>query len=349
MHIDLLHRCDQDCVHCYLPSHRHTGLTTDRYYRLLDELAEAGALHLVFSGGEVFLRPDLLPILRRARERRFHVELITNGASITEEAAGALAEIGVAKVGVSLHSMVPTDHEAITRRPGSHARAVAGIRRLVEQGVPVALKCRVMRANRSSWRSVYSWSEEIGCTATADGQIMARVDGDTSNVEACELDPGSRVEVARLLLEREPHRFHVGETTAESPACAAGHTRCYVDPTGKVYPCVNLPWDVGDVTQEPFPSIWRSSPRLKELRGLTRRSFPECRECHYLGRCAPCPAQRYLATGRLTGPCAALCLDTHVFLAAAHEAGLYAGPVGLPSSVDPSGHRRGLSSPAVGS
>jgi len=77
--LDVTYRCNERCVHCYLDHQDHGELTTAEVFRALDQLAEAGTLFLIFSGGELLLRRDLFDILAYARRRGFDVKLKTNG------------------------------------------------------------------------------------------------------------------------------------------------------------------------------------------------------------------------------------------------------------------------------
>ena len=60
--IELTHRCPMDCRMCYL--HRISReLSTDELKKVLDQLAREGCLFLLLTGGEPFLREDLMEIL----------------------------------------------------------------------------------------------------------------------------------------------------------------------------------------------------------------------------------------------------------------------------------------------
>ena len=57
VHFDLTYRCNERCVHCYLDHEDHGELTTSEVKDVLDELAAAGTLFLIFSGGECCCGP----------------------------------------------------------------------------------------------------------------------------------------------------------------------------------------------------------------------------------------------------------------------------------------------------
>src|SRR6266404_3411637 len=89
--IEVTRRCPLECAHCYnnLPMDdqqaRSRELTYEELCGILDEMAEAGCLWLLFTGGEIFARRDFLDIYTYAKRKGFLVTLFTNGTLITEK------------------------------------------------------------------------------------------------------------------------------------------------------------------------------------------------------------------------------------------------------------------------
>ncbi|MGH9144339.1 MAG: radical SAM protein, partial [Vicinamibacterales bacterium] len=71
--IEVTRRCPLTCLHCYnnLPMSdgdaRSRELDYDEHCRLLDQLADAGCLWLLYTGGEIFARRDFLDIYTYAK------------------------------------------------------------------------------------------------------------------------------------------------------------------------------------------------------------------------------------------------------------------------------------------
>jgi len=130
VHVDLTMRCNERCVHCYRVVESRPELTGDEVRALLAELAEAGALYLTFSGGEIFLRGDVLDLIAHAKRLRFDVRLKTNALRITDALAARLRDLGVRQVDVSVYSASADVHDGITRVPGSFVRTMEGVRAL---------------------------------------------------------------------------------------------------------------------------------------------------------------------------------------------------------------------------
>src|SRR5205814_9637599 len=78
VHIDLTMRCNEHCDHCYRVIEQRPELTTAELKALLDDVARARTLYVLFSGGAIFLRLDLIDLIEHARRLHFVVRLKFN-------------------------------------------------------------------------------------------------------------------------------------------------------------------------------------------------------------------------------------------------------------------------------
>src|SRR5580692_3383560 len=100
--VDVTYRCNERCVHCYLDHEDHGEMTTAEIKNTLDQLADAGVFFVIFSGGEVFLRPDFFELIEYARRLTFHVKVKTNAFMIGPKEADRLRDLQVHGVQVSV-------------------------------------------------------------------------------------------------------------------------------------------------------------------------------------------------------------------------------------------------------
>lgn len=131
--IEVSHRCPLECVHCYnnLPMSdvdaMRAELSYDEHCRMLDELAEAGCLWLLFTGGEIFARKDFLDIYTYAKKKGFLITLFTNGNLITPKIADYLVEWRPFSIEITLYGATRETYERLTGLPGSYDRCMRGI------------------------------------------------------------------------------------------------------------------------------------------------------------------------------------------------------------------------------
>ena len=99
------------------------------YMPLLDQLAPYQPIISLF-GGEPFLYPDILPLIREVKRRKLTVNVITNGV-LLERYARELVESGIDSIAVSIDG--PQDlHNRIRGEARSFQKAAAGVRAVAE-------------------------------------------------------------------------------------------------------------------------------------------------------------------------------------------------------------------------
>jgi radical SAM protein with 4Fe4S-binding SPASM domain len=309
VHFDLTYRCNERCVHCYLDHEDHGEMSTTEVKDVLDQLASAGTLFLIFSGGELLLRKDFFELLEYARRLRFDVKIKTNAILIRERDAARIRDLGVRQVQISVYSHRADVHDAITKVPGSLDRTVAAIRFLTALGLKVTIANVLMRQNFSDYGGVRRLAAELGAHYTMDPTITPKMDGDTSVVAL-------RVPATQVLhlfkdrsLVGDDFCQPASEPDAEvldSLPCSAGHIACYISPYGDVYPCVQFPLPSGNLRSERFDHVWRHSPQLNDVRSIRTRDLTSCPGCGFVGSCTRCPGLAYME-GNMRGPSSVDC------------------------------------------
>lgn len=142
-------RCNLRCFYCmpeegirYLP--KKDLLTSAEILRLVGVLARFGVSKVRLTGGEPFVRQDLMPLMRNLVEipgiRDLH--LTTNGV-LTSPYIDELRRLNLAGVNLSLDTLDPKRFHAITRRDEFHAvmRTLDG---LLASSIPVKINAVVM-------------------------------------------------------------------------------------------------------------------------------------------------------------------------------------------------------------
>jgi len=209
-------------------------------------------------------------------------------------------------VQISIYSHRPEVHDAITKVPGSLRQSIGAVRLLREQGLTVTMANVLMVQNAADYQGVRALAAELDAKFTIDPTITPMMDGDRSILKL-NVDQAALQEVFRNRdLVGNVEEFcappsSVDEEALDMLPCSAGHTACYVSPYGDVYPCVQFPLPSGNVRRTKFVDIWRDSPQLKEVRGITLRDMPTCSKCAHGATCTRCPGLAYME-GNMRGP-----------------------------------------------
>jgi hypothetical protein len=166
----LSERCNSKCVHCDIWKNQHEApLTTEQWTRTLDDIRRwVGPAHVVFTGGEVFLRRDSLCIITRAAKIGLICEVLTNGLLTEREHCEELVRWGVDQVTISLDGVTPDTHFAVRRVPGMHEKILRTIddlddcRRRYRAPTKILLKMVVMKPNLHELVAMADWVKDRG-------------------------------------------------------------------------------------------------------------------------------------------------------------------------------------------
>jgi len=153
--------CNLQCIHCYSDSEgkKYEGeLTTEEGKTLIDDLADFRIPALLFSGGEPTIRPDILELIRHAKERGIRSTLSTNGTLITPELARELHAIGLAYVGISLDG-IGEINDFFRGKEKAFEHAMTGFRNCVETGQRVGLRLTLTRHNYENLHEIFDFIE----------------------------------------------------------------------------------------------------------------------------------------------------------------------------------------------
>ncbi len=303
--LELTHRCSFLCVHCYIPEELRRpstsvdrfpkGLSTAEITALLEELAAAGTLFLVFTGGEIFLRPDLEEITARAVELGFAVKYYTNGFHITPRWADRIKALGLYAVDISLYGASEETYRAVTQIRGGFKRVLNAIEYLRQRDVRVIIKTPVLRENVQDIPKIKEIAQSHGAMFRYDLVIIPRFNGDLGPlVHRCEDDQ------IKELLEAMGARFEPKEEVS-TPTCAVGRWSAVVSPEGEVFPCIEMRQSIGNVRKQSFSVIWKDNPHMRRIRQILD-SMDTKQSVFSDGMCGHCPANSLHSVGDMTKP-----------------------------------------------
>ncbi len=333
--IEVTRRCPLECLHCYnnLPmgdqAARAQELTFEQHCKLLDDLVEAGSLWILYTGGEIFARPDFLKIYTEAKKRGFLITLFTNGTLITPKIADYLAEWRPFSIEITLYGGTRETYEALTRIPGSYDRCIRGIRLLLDRKLPLKLKTVPTRINKHEVYEMKRMAEEdFGVQFKFDPLINPRIDCSQSPLavrlsaeEAVELDflDRRREKEYRELVEK---LLAAGPPSAEQAknvyGCGGGSSSCAIDPAGRMSICLLSHQEGYDIRSGGFREGWEGP--LQTIRNKPSKGPTICSRCQLRPMCGMCPANGELENGDPEKPVEFLCQVAHLRMyALGHE------------------------------
>jgi radical SAM protein with 4Fe4S-binding SPASM domain len=322
--IEITRRCPLACVHCYnnLPmsdAAARAELTLDEHCRILDELADAGCLWLLFTGGEIFARRDFLEIYTYAKRKGFLITLFTNGTLITPRIADYLVEWRPFAIEITLYGRTRETYERLTGIPGSYDKCLRGIELLLERGLPLALKSVAVTVNVHELRAMQQFADDLGVVFKFDGMMNPRIDCSQSPLavrlspEQCvalDLEDPRRMEEWRSFASDYLKPANPPERADEVYHCGGGVTSFAIDPYGGLSICVLSQRDKFDLRTGSLRDGWHGALRDVRRRKITTPT--KCTMCELKSMCGMCPATAELESGDPEAPVDFLCRVAHL-------------------------------------
>jgi MoaA/NifB/PqqE/SkfB family radical SAM enzyme len=164
--LEITAKCNLECVHCYAdsgPRHDVFGsMKTTDWLDVLLEAANVQCRQVQFIGGEPTLHPDLTRMISFAFDHGYNlIEVFTNLTHLTEELVDTFLRCRV-RIATSFYSDNSATHDLITKRPGSFDRSVAGIKRILEAGLPLRVGIIEMPENAGHSKRAQQFLSNLG-------------------------------------------------------------------------------------------------------------------------------------------------------------------------------------------
>ncbi|MFH1807219.1 MAG: radical SAM protein [Pseudomonadota bacterium] len=303
-------RCPLRCGHCYnrepltARERDEPSLSLAQQCRIVDELVDAGCLWLLFTGGEIFSRPDFMDFYLHARRRGLLITLFTSGVLITDEIADTLVRHRPLRIEITLSGSNPEVHEKVTGVAGSFERCLRGIHLLKARDLPLVLKTTVTRDNVEDLPAIQVLAEQtLGLPHRFDAMLNGRLDVAGAPLElrlredeVVALDVGDErrrgewVDFAARYLGAE----HAGTSSGTLYGCGAGVHSFAIDPWGGLKLCTLSRQACYDLHQGSFADGWKA---LVNLRQQPAVEGAMCTACSLRSMCESCPAVAELEHG----------------------------------------------------
>lgn len=238
---EITHQCNYGCSYCIFSCNKSkidNELTTEECLHIIDELVLHRFKHLKITGGEPFIRKDIIEVLKYASERLI-TDISTNASLITPEKVVLLNELKLKMIHVSLDGN-KFEHESV-RGNNTYDKTIKGLEALKLSSNKVRIGSVIHSNNENSLENLIIDSEN----ANADEiifSIMEPVSGqDKSLVKTLTND--ELIDKIEHLKQKYKDRIIVNYNFGKQPnyvhRCPAGDKFLYINNFGQVSPC---PW-----------------------------------------------------------------------------------------------------------
>ena len=314
--------CNFRCGACFSDSGPTAAgeLTTDEARKTIRDAVAAGVSDFVISGGEPFLRPDLVELLAYVKQLGAASRIATNGTLLSRDLLERLRrDTSVQAFQVSLDTLDPAAYASVHGAPGELLGvALDTVRAIREFGYHTTVASRLSPATLPGLPALLDRAAAEGwATLTIHCPLHT---GRAAGVWPQDDDLLSRLEpVLEHFLAGPKHwvvettipwaRYHPvirglsGRIRVACSGCGACRYRLAVHPDGSITPCICIHQPVavmGNVRRDELGAVFQDSPIARLMRQPAEYGL--CADCGNVEVCgAGCRASALALTGRLDG------------------------------------------------
>ncbi len=301
MDLAVTYRCNNACTHCYnARSRSFPEMDTAQWKKVLERLWRIGIPHIVFTGGEPTLRPDLPDLIACAVQKGQIVGLNTNGRRLQDPAyVQSLVDAGLDHVQITLESHDPAIHDLMVAAPGAWQETVAGVRNALATRLFVMTNTTMLQHNAPYLAETLEFLNALQVPTIGLNGLIYSGRGAAVGAGLTENELGNLLSTAKAFTERSGQRliwytptqycrFNPLDSGLGIKGCTAALYNMCVEPDGSVLPCQSYYESLGNILEDDLDSIWNHELALSIRE---RKYIPSaCHDCELLTTCGGgCP------------------------------------------------------------
>jgi radical SAM protein with 4Fe4S-binding SPASM domain len=299
--IEITDKCNLNCVHCYREHNEVSLWTIELFERVLKELKCLGTLHLVFSGSEPMIHPEIKTFLRLAKQLDFVLTIQSNLTLLDDDLVNFLKTCALRNVYTSLYSGSREVHDYITKIPGSFDKTVEAISKLMKAHIPIAVNATIFSINSGEVYNIHKFCKNIGVECNYNFKIIPSVDveHDVLCYNCFDEDMMFKylIDDELMMFCKEISQIENNVTNNQVRYCATSFRSITVSYALDVLLCNAYRKKCGNLLEESTESIWKHSYEINLWRSNYSLVKDSCKNCRAYAFCEPCPAHNFTKTG----------------------------------------------------
>lgn len=163
---EITYLCNLECPTCFRWTSKpdEHELTADEWKGVIAKLKRwLGVFNLTFTGGEPFLRTDILEIFRFAADNGIMTTVVSNGSFIDQTLARKIVASGLDGLTISLNSLVPEIHNKTRGTNAAFDEVMRALENMRDrEGMRLTLSCTILKENITGLPDVVAYAKKNG-------------------------------------------------------------------------------------------------------------------------------------------------------------------------------------------
>ncbi len=301
---EITSRCNLQCPHCFVFPKNERELPTEDVKKIISSLKDLGILILLMSGGEPFIREDILQIIDHAASMKFsHVVIPSNCILISDTTIARLKSYKGITIMVSLDASTPEAYDKFRNAEGSFQKVVETVKNLQKASVSVSASTVIGSFTVEELPRIFQLLRELHikrwfidriqpsrtskdlCYDPSPEQLKKAFQFLFEAQKTMQVSFSENMKHLWWLVKDEPWFPSQQIVYSDHPKCGAAKISVTITSAGDVIPCVQWREPVGNALHQPLKDIWAQADLFWKLRSLTVDQIEVCSHCDHVRIC----------------------------------------------------------------
>lgn len=307
--------CNLRCQQCYAVAGKQLDneLSLLEMKKLIDDLKKMGVIRIFFTGGEPFIRPDILEILKYADKNNFAMYISTNGTFIKPETIRVLKTLKHLRTFQISIDGIKNTHDTVRGVKGTFDKAIRTAKLSARElkNTKVAIISTLMKNNITEIEKIL----KLAIRLKVDTFGLVTLYPVKRSSDAIDVSPLQKYRLFQRLskiYKKEKTDLKIGllippalmPESLKEIEYGCGYVCSFpsllgIHANGDVAPCDGLlnyrQFILGNIRKTPLKELW-NNPLMRELKSIKPTDIKGvCKKCKYLSFCmGGCRARAFL-------------------------------------------------------
>lgn len=296
-------QCNNRCRHCYQNEYSDKGLSMDNIAKVLENIvsfisdasnahSKKVKAHINYTGGEPFLREDILDIIKHTMSfKMFEFAILSNGYLIDDEKIARLKTYDPKFIQISLEGNKKVNNKI--RGPQSYDKIIKACKHYKQFNIPVIISFTANKENYKYFSQIVDIARKYGVKkvwtdrylpVNRNDKIMMNIDETKAFFQSIsKAQKKYKYKKSDIMISSK--RALQFLTAGRLPyKCSAGDSLLAIMANGDLLPCRRMPVKVGNLLQDSLSELYYNHDLLIRLRS-ENTEIEGCSQCYYKKSC----------------------------------------------------------------
>jgi len=236
-HWEITKECNLNCLHCISAVGNKRELNEKSALNVINILKNWGCKEIYFTGGELLMRKDIFNILKKAKENKMKIGLLSNGTLISNKNIKQIKNY-TDEIGISLEGASAKINDSI-RGKRTFGKIINAINLIKKHKIPITLYITLCKLNINDFENVLRMARSLKVNNIRVNEISLRGRA-CKNKKVLGFNKKEKLNLKGYLLNVLKKFNYQDKDFLFYDSCEIDDKNIFISSLGYIYPCIEI-------------------------------------------------------------------------------------------------------------